>query len=140
MNVRNLKKTDIYNTKFRTQFFELLNTYYDQATAISVFNQRNGFVITFVGTDDEDMPIATASLVLERKFIRGGMTYGHIEDVNVHPKYQHQGLGTEIVKYAMQYAQTHCGRVVLECEPELQEFYQKHGFKTYAVAMKCTNT
>ena len=47
--------------------------------ALNVFDDRRD-VVTFVGTEN-DLPIATVSLVLERKFIRDGMRYGHIEDV-----------------------------------------------------------
>ena len=95
MNIRYLHKQDLLNAKFRTHFFELLDTTeLEEEMALFVFMKRGEFAKTFVGTDDQDLPIATVSLVLERKFIRGGMLYGHIEDVNVHPNHQTHGFKT----------------------------------------------
>ncbi len=115
----------------------------DQPTAIFVFNQRNDGnrenVKTFVGTDDNDMPIATVSLILERKFIYGGMLNGRIEDVAVHPDHRHEGLGTEIMEHTMEYAKSVCERVVLECKRGLETFYQTHDFKTHSIAMRQQN-
>lgn len=137
MNIRDLHRTDLCNTEFRTLFFQLLQApVLDEDLALECFERRRDLVITFVGTDDQDMPIATVSLVLERKFIRGGMLYGHIEDVNVSPEHRHEGLGTEIMKHAMLFAKRYCGRVVLECSLHLQLFYETHGFKVHSIAMK----
>ncbi len=136
MNIRNLHITDLTKSNFRTQFFQLLNTTeLDEQHAIYVFNSRKEYVVTFVGTES-GIPIATASLVKERKFIRGGMLYGHIEDVVVHSEHQGKGLGTEMMKYAMHYAERFCGRVVLECEKTLEQFYHKWEFETFGIAMK----
>lgn len=141
MDIRNLTKEDMCNEQFRHQFCELLNTeLLDQATAMFVFSDRyRESVKTFVGTDDQNMPIATVSLVLERKFIYGGMLNGHIEDVAVLPNYRCKGLGTEIVKYAMEFAKRHCKRVVLECKKSLEPFYEIHGFATHSIAMRQQN-
>ncbi len=145
MDIRNLHRTDLCNPEFRTQFFQLLQApVLDEELALFCFEKRKGSVMTFVGigdvgTEDQDMPIATVSVVLERKFLRGGMAYGHIEDVNVSPNHRHEGLGTEIMTYAMQFTKRYCGRVVLECKPHLESFYQTHGFITHSIAMRQQN-
>jgi glucosamine-phosphate N-acetyltransferase len=129
MVIRQLTKHDLANDQFRTQFFKLLHTeLLDQETTISVFNKRQDHIITFVIVDN-DLPIATASLLLEWKFIHGGMLYGHLEDVATHPNHRLKGIGTKIVEHTMKYAEAICGKVVLECKQELQEFYEKHGFQ-----------
>lgn len=141
MKICRLARPNLYDQKFRTQFFELLDTdELDEEKALSMFHWRRGYYfVTFIGLDENNMPIATASIILEPKFIRGGAWYGHIADVKVHKNYQGKGLGTEIMKHVMDYAEQNCNRVVLECEPHLEAFYQTHGFKTIGIAMKKVN-
>lgn len=138
MKIRQLYREDLLNPKFRTQFFQLLDTTeLSQDEALIVFDDRRD-VVTFVAVEN-DLPIATASVVLEHKFIRGGMKYGHIEDVNTHPHHRGQGIGPEILEHALKWADLPCGKLILECQPGLEQFYALHGFKTTGITMKRNN-
>lgn len=74
--------------------------------------------------------IGTATLMIERKFIRRGGLCGHIEDVAVHPSHQHHGVGSELVKRLISLAKFRgCYKVILDCSQELIPFYRQFGFK-----------
>jgi len=74
--------------------------------------------------------IGTATLVIERKFIRRGGLCGHIEDVAVHPDHQGQGVGKLLVERLISLAKFRgCYKVILDCSKELIPFYGRFGFK-----------
>jgi len=46
--------------------------------------------------------VGSATLVVERKFLRGGGMVGHVEDVVVHPRMQGKKLGVSLLKVLTQ--------------------------------------
>lgn len=69
------------------------------------------------------------------RLIGDGSLYYYIQDVVVHPQYQRQGIGSEIIKKLTEYVEettTKDGRasIVLISEKEKEIFYQKLGFKS----------
>ncbi|KAF3328944.1 glucosamine 6-phosphate N-acetyltransferase [Carex littledalei] len=80
--------------------------------------------------------VATGSVFIERKFIRGCSKVGHIEDVVVDKGARGLHLGHRVVKHLIDHAKaTDCYKVILYCKPELREFYQKCGFTEKNVQM-----
>ncbi|KAF3331293.1 glucosamine 6-phosphate N-acetyltransferase [Carex littledalei] len=80
--------------------------------------------------------IATGSVFIEKKFIRGGSKVGHIEDVVVAKTARGLCLGQRMVNHLVDHAKaTGCYKVVLACAPELREFYEKCGFEDKNVQM-----
>lgn len=74
--------------------------------------------------------IGTATLVIERKFIRRGGLCGHVEDVAVHPDHQKHGVGKALVERLISLAKFRgCYKVILDCSEELMPFYKQFGFK-----------
>ncbi|KAJ4752716.1 Glucosamine 6-phosphate N-acetyltransferase, partial [Rhynchospora pubera] len=79
---------------------------------------------------------ASGSVLIERKFIRGGGKVGHIEDVVVDKAARRIQLGQRIVDHLVHYAKTvGCYKVILDCKPDLREFYKKCGFVESNVQM-----
>ena len=80
---------------------------------------------------DEEFPrkvIGTATLFLEQKIIRGGRKVGHIEDVVIDKEYRKYGLGRALIHKLIRLSQEHnCYKVILDCDEQLQEFYQRCG-------------
>ena len=73
--------------------------------------------------------VATATLLLERKFFFAGSYFGHVEDVVVDEKLRGKGLGRAIMKHLEQVARdNNCARMVLDCVDDKAEFYKKCGF------------
>ncbi len=91
---------------------------------------------TFVALDG-DRVIGTTSLVIDQKYIHSGGRVGHIEDVAVASNFQRRGIGTELVRYAADYAKTAgCYKVILHCFAELSPFYQRMGFRDFNIGMR----
>ncbi len=77
--------------------------------------------------------VATCTLVVVQNLTRGGRPYGLIENVVTHPDYRRRGLGTAVLKHALQTAwERGCYKVMLMTgsrnESTLQ-FYEKAGFE-----------
>ena len=92
---------------------------------------KNVYVI-----EDRERIIATATLLLEPKFIHLCGTVGHIEDVVVDNKYRGRGLGLMLTRYLVEQAkEAGCYKVILDCAQHNVPFYEKCGFKLKEVEM-----
>lgn len=73
--------------------------------------------------------VGSITLLLEKKFIHGGGLVGHIEDVAVRQGFEGNGIGSELVKKAIEEAKKQgCYKVVLDCDENLVAFYYQQGF------------
>ena len=108
-----------------------------QVTALTLARKQRG-IKTFVAVNETRQVIATSSLLLEPKFIRGGLYTAHIEDVAVHPDFQLKGLGSAMMKYCIKEAKKGgmVYKIILDCSPEIEPFYEKLGFKKSANQMR----
>ena len=80
--------------------------------------------------------VATGSVFVEKKFLRGCGKVGHIEDVVVDNGVRGKKLGQKVVKYLAEHAEgVGCYKVILDCMPELRGFYEKCGFVEKNVQM-----
>lgn len=96
---------------------------------------RSG-IVTVVAVRSDDV-IGTASLLCERKFLHKGGLAGHIEDVAVHPDHQKKGVGKSLVLHLLERARERgCYKVVLDCKPALDTFYERCGFKDAGYQMR----
>jgi GNAT superfamily N-acetyltransferase len=77
--------------------------------------------------------VATCNLTIVPNLTRGARPYGIIENVVTHPDYRRQGLGTQVLHYALALAwQQQCYKVMLLSGSKREEtlhFYEKAGFK-----------
>ena len=77
--------------------------------------------------------VAGCHLVIVPNLTRGARPYGWIENVVTHPDYRRQGLGNQLLKYALEQAwEKGCYKVMLMTgskRPEIHEFYEKAGFQ-----------
>ena len=97
-------------------------------------NACNGHV--FVAVMDKTI-VGTTTVLIERKFIRGGRLSAHIEDVSVRKEYEGKGIASKILEYCINYAKKKkCYKIILDCKKELIPFYNKFGFKDTGVGMK----
>lgn len=78
---------------------------------------------------NDDKVIGTATLVLENKFIHRGGIIGHVEDVAVHKEYQGKGVGLALISKLVQVGESlGCYKLILDCKPELENFYNHFEF------------
>jgi glucosamine-phosphate N-acetyltransferase len=75
--------------------------------------------------------VGTTTLFVEPKFINKGMRVGYIEDVSVRKGYDGLGIGSQLIKYATNYAVSveGCRKILLYCSEDTRPFYEKLGYK-----------
>jgi glucosamine-phosphate N-acetyltransferase len=76
--------------------------------------------------------VGTASLLVERKFIHAGGRVGHLEDVAISRTGQFRGVGTALVRHAVEQARGFgCYKVILDCAEPVVGFYERLGFRPH---------
>jgi len=77
-----------------------------------------------VDTEKSDQIIASASLVVEKKFIHDCANRGVIEEVIVSDEYRGKSLGKQIVKILVELGkQLGCYKITLNCNDQMLRFY-----------------
>jgi glucosamine-phosphate N-acetyltransferase len=80
--------------------------------------------------------LGAATLLIERKFLRGCGTAGHIEDVVVDAAARGRRLGARLVAAAADTARrAGCYKVILDCSEANVAFYEKCGLSRKEVQM-----
>ncbi|KAJ9523892.1 hypothetical protein QJQ45_020094 [Haematococcus lacustris] len=81
--------------------------------------------------------VGTATLLLERKFLRHCGKVGHIEDVVVDERCRGARLGLRLITALTEAAQAAgCYKVVLDCSEDNVAFYEKCGLRRKDVQMR----
>jgi len=85
---------------------------------------------------DRQKIIATATLLIELKFIRQCGKCGHIEDVVVDQNYRGLRLGVRVVEALITAAkESGCYKVILDCSEGNAVFYEKCGLVRKEIQM-----
>lgn len=91
----------------------------------------------FVAVKDDGEVVGATTLLIEQKFIHNGGKAGHIEDVVTRKGFQGMGIGSSVVRKAIEAAkQAGCYKIVLDCSEKNIPFYEKLGFKKYETEMR----
>jgi glucosamine-phosphate N-acetyltransferase len=86
--------------------------------------------IVVVENEQTSTIVATATLMIEPKFLHKCSNVGHIEDVVVTESVRGQHLGQRVVASCINYALEHdCYKVILDCKADRVGFYGKLGFE-----------
>ena len=86
--------------------------------------------------EKEGKLLASGVLVIETKIIHNFKNVGHIEDIVVNKIYRGMGLGKKILQYLISYAEKqNCYKVILNCDPKIQSFYESCDLKKYNIQM-----
>jgi len=132
-----IDKTD-YNRGF-LQLLEQLTVVEPEKITYDAFCKRldESKSQTYVIRDvSEDRVVATASVFIEKKFIRNLGSVAHIEDVVVDEKARGYGLGRSLIDHIVTEAKKEgCYKVTLNCSATNVPFYEKSGFKQKEVQM-----
>ncbi|CAG7848922.1 SubName: Full=Related to glucosamine 6-phosphate n-acetyltransferase {ECO:0000313/EMBL:CCA68354.1} [Serendipita indica DSM 11827] len=87
------------------------------------------YVISIV-SKQTDKVVATGSVFIERKFLRGLGSVGHIEDIAVSKDMQGKKLGLRVIQTLVALSEkAGCYKTILNCSDENIPFYEKCGFK-----------
>ena len=87
----------------------------------------------YIVADLASQLVATCNLTIVPNLTRGARPYGIIENVVTHSNYRRQGIGTQVLHYALNVAwQQQCYKVMLLTSSKREEtlhFYERAGFK-----------
>ncbi|KAK9908342.1 hypothetical protein WJX75_006367 [Coccomyxa subellipsoidea] len=137
--VRDLEKGD-----FRKGFPEILsqlttvgNVSLESFTArFEEINLSPDYKTVVIEDSEKQRIIATATLLIERKFIRGCGKAGHIEDVVVDQTYRGKCLGQRVIEALLEAArEAGCYKVILDCAEANAAFYEKCGLTRKEIQM-----
>lgn len=79
--------------------------------------------------------VGSGTIIIEPKIIHGGKSVGHIEDVVVHPQYRGKGIAQSILNMLVEYSKESCYKVILNCNPNMEQFYKRVGFDKKCIQM-----
>ena len=107
---------------------------YNQLSPCSSIN--NGQFHTFVMSTnpilcvgDNFKILGTLSTVYEMKMIHNGGIVCRLEDLVVDEESRNQGIATQLIERAVHLAkEKNAYKIVLDCVPDMMEFYKKQGF------------
>ena len=73
--------------------------------------------------------VASITIIEEHKFINNNGKVCHIEDVFVNKHFRNKGIASKLIKYVETYCiKNNFYKIILNCEKELVDYYQKFGF------------
>ena len=80
--------------------------------------------------------IASGTIIIEPKIIRGGKSVGHIEDIVVKSEYRGKQIVKEILEQ-LQYLsrERNCYKIILDCNEDVKKVYKKYGFEEKGIQM-----
>jgi glucosamine-phosphate N-acetyltransferase len=133
MKIRELERGDV---SVHSEFFPILNQLspakdWEMLEFASLWQTYldNQHITTLVAEKYEKI-IATGSVLIEQKFLRGGGKVGHIEDIVVDNRSREKGVGKAIVDELVDIAKDRgCYKAILNCSNENVPFYIKCGFR-----------
>ena len=136
MHIRKLQEEDVLFDSDFIRILEQLSSSDDSLCDYGILwdqydNQTNSLPVYthVIVAVDNDVVVGTGSLIIERKFLRGGGIVGHIEDVVVDKTVRATGVGRMIVNRLVEIARENsCYKAVLNCSEDNVPFYGKCGF------------
>jgi len=105
---------------------------------LSKINQNSLIWIACINevTSSEFDIIASGTLLIEQKFIRGGMNVGHIEDIVVHNNNRKKGISQVILDKLKEFAKNNnCYKIILDCKESVSHVYIKNKFEINGLQM-----
>ncbi len=125
---------------FDSGFLETLNSLRETGLtadeAVQILDNRLPNIRTYVLLEDGQVA-ATATLMVEQKFIHRGGIVGHIEDVATRPDKRGRGLARRLLEHVIEEARAAgCYKVILDCSAEVEPFYERIGFRQAGRCMR----
>lgn len=104
---------------------------------IERIHQMGTIVVGIVSDSSNNFEIvASGTIIVEPKIIRGGKNVGHIEDIVVADHMQGKGISQGILERLKQIArEKNCYKVILDCDDTFKKVYIKNGFRVKGVQM-----
>tara|TARA_Y100000022_G_C13156053_1_gene331746 strand:+ start:115 stop:549 length:435 start_codon:yes stop_codon:yes gene_type:complete len=137
-NIKNIELTEInYN-----QLCELYSIFKKINKNIFSFNKLKEIIkklpdnhnIYLFFKDNEI--IGAITLIIEQKIIHDGKCVGHIEDYVIKEEHRKTEVSSMLLNYVkILCEQNNCYKIILDCNPLLEEYYNKKGYKNNGINM-----
>ena len=123
---------------------EIIELYSELTSAPSISSTDYSFFLAslypnekvYVMTDENSKLVGLGSILIEQKLIHGVSKVGHIEDIVISSKYRGKGCGKQLIDFLVNIGQEEgCYKIILDCKPELENFYKKSGFSYKNIQM-----
>jgi glucosamine-phosphate N-acetyltransferase len=101
-------------------------------------NEKGEIIIAYTGSFENNSfeIIASGTIIIEPKIIRGGKSVGHIEDIVVSQQYRGNGISKKILDMLKTIARENdCYKVILDCNEEVKKVYNSSGFEEKGIQM-----
>jgi glucosamine-phosphate N-acetyltransferase len=80
--------------------------------------------------------IASGTIIIEPKLIRGGKNVGHIEDIVVKSAHRGKQISSNILNLLKNVAREKgCYKIILDCNEEVKKVYSRSGFEEKGIQM-----
>lgn len=80
--------------------------------------------------------IASGTIIIEPKIIRGAKNAAHIEDIVIHNEYRSNGLSKILLNKLKLYAKdNNCYKIILDCDEAVAKVYSSAGFTSKQIQM-----
>jgi glucosamine-phosphate N-acetyltransferase len=91
----------------------------------------------FFDSEKQNLIIAgSGTIIYEQKLIHGAACVGHIEDIVVHVDYRKHGIARNIIQKLINNGKNNdCYKIILDCKPEIENFYENLGFEKRGTQM-----
>lgn len=129
-HIRQLEYNDYYK-----KYLDLINTFtrnpenktfeeFSKMIDLIALQNSHTYVI-----EHNNIIISSVKILVEQKLHNNFKCVAHIEDLVTHKDYRKQGLASMLLKYVIDLARSfNCYKIILCCNPEKEEFYQKQNF------------
>lgn len=139
----NIDKIEIIKTKYINLLTMLtITTKLDNNLFVNILNNINKNSLIYIAciNDINDIEnfeiIGSGTILIEHKFIHGGMNVGHIEDIVIHEKYRKMGISQTILDKLKEFAKNNnCYKIILDCKDSVVSVYKKNNFEITGLHM-----
>ena len=103
---------------------------------IKSINNMGCIMIIVNNIQDNFQIVASGTIIIEPKIIRGSSKVGHIEDIVVHENYRSLGISQILLEKLKEFGyEKGCYKVILACEESVQKVYEKSNFIQKGISM-----
>jgi glucosamine-phosphate N-acetyltransferase len=139
LRMRRLQQAD-YNKQYKTLLAQLSQvgalTELDFQRRLGVLQRDAGTHIVVVEDTQRGCVVASATVVVEPKFVHGASSVAHVEDVIVERGLRRHGVGRRLVQRLTDVAvAAGCYKLLVNCAPHNQLFYERCGLVVKGVQM-----
>ena len=139
--IQNIKKIELTEINYN-QLCELYSIFKKINKSIFSFNNLKEIIKKlpdnhniYLFLKDNEI-IGAITLIIEQKIIHDGKCVGHIEDYVIKEEHRKTEVSSMLLNYVkILCEQNNCYKIILDCNPLLEEYYNKKGYKNKGINM-----